>query len=107
MGKFDVPAMMNYILNQTGHQKLSYVGHSMGCAAFFIAMITHPQLNSKIDVMMAMAPAVAVSNTKSALFFCRCTSSQRNSSDTQIIQQKTQYSPNIELKLEVVAVQHV
>ena len=61
--------MINYVLNQTGHQKLSYVGHSMGCAAFFIAMITHPQLNSKIDVMMAMAPAVAVSNTKSALFF--------------------------------------
>lgn len=69
IGKHDVPAMINYILKQTGYQKLSYVGHSMGCAVFFIAMITHPELNSKIDVMMAMAPGVAVANSKSVLFF--------------------------------------
>jgi len=67
MGENDVPAMINYILNQTGRQKLSYVGHSMGSATFFIAMITHPELNSKIDVMMALAPAVALANMRSPL----------------------------------------
>ena len=38
IGKYDVPAMINYILNTTGRQKLSYIGHSMGCATFYIAM---------------------------------------------------------------------
>ena len=67
MGKYDVSKMIYYILTQTGLQKLSYVGHSMGCATFFIAMITHPKLNNKIDVMMAMAPAVAAADGRSPL----------------------------------------
>ena len=67
IGKYDVPAMINYILNTTGRQKLSYIGHSMGCATFYIAMITYPKLNDKIDVMMAMAPAVTVANGRSPL----------------------------------------
>ena len=67
IGKYDVPAMINYILNQTGRQKLSYVGHSLGSATFFIAMITHPELNNKIDVMMALAPAAALANMRSPL----------------------------------------
>lgn len=30
-------------------------------------MITHPELNSKIDLMIGLAPAAAVANTKSLL----------------------------------------
>ena len=66
--KYDVPAMINYILSTTGRQKLSYIGHSMGCATFFIAMITNPELNERIDVMMAMAPAIAMTNSRSPVF---------------------------------------
>lgn len=45
--------MINYILKQTGRQKLRYVGHSKDCATFFIAMITHPELNKKVFVKAA------------------------------------------------------
>lgn len=43
---------------------MSYVGHSMGCAVLFIAMTYHPELNSKIDVMFALAPGAANGHAK-------------------------------------------
>lgn len=67
MGKYDIPAVINYVLNSTGRSTMSYVGHSMGCAMFFIAMTYHPELNSKIDVMMALAPATNLSHMTSPL----------------------------------------
>lgn len=67
MGKYDIPAVINYILNKTGENSLSYVGHSMGCAVLFIAMTYHPELNSKIDVMVALAPATANGNSQTSL----------------------------------------
>jgi hypothetical protein len=36
-----------------------------GTAVFWVAMITNPHLNSKIEVMMALAPAASVANVKS------------------------------------------
>ena len=60
MGNFDIPAVIDYILKQTGEPKLIYVGHSLGSAMFFIAMINHPQLNDKVEMMFALAPCVSV-----------------------------------------------
>ena len=56
MGTFDIPAVINYILNVTQSDKLDYVGHSMGCAMFFIAMDRYPELNDKVNKMVALAP---------------------------------------------------
>lgn len=52
MGKYDIPATINYILAQSGRDKLIYCGQSMGGAIFFIAMITYPELNDKIEMMV-------------------------------------------------------
>ena len=30
MGRYDIPAELNYVLNKTERQKLIYIGHSMG-----------------------------------------------------------------------------
>ena len=38
-----------------------------GTAVFWVAMITNPELKSKIDVMMALAPAASVANVKSLI----------------------------------------
>ncbi|CAG7827344.1 unnamed protein product, partial [Allacma fusca] len=62
MGRQDLPAVISYILNVTGSEQLSYVGHSMGASTFFIAMDAHPHLQSKVKRMIAMAPPVYVSN---------------------------------------------
>jgi len=67
MGEYDIPAVINYVLSKTGRSSLSYVGHSMGCAMFFIAMTYHPELNSKIDVMVALAPATANGHSRNSL----------------------------------------
>jgi lysosomal acid lipase/cholesteryl ester hydrolase len=51
MGNYDIPASINYILSVTKQPKIVYIGHSLGSAVFFIAMIKHPELNDKIDTM--------------------------------------------------------
>lgn len=60
MGNFDVPAVIDYILLVNGAPKLIYIGHSLGSAIFFIAMINHPRLNDKIELMIALAPCVSI-----------------------------------------------
>ena len=57
MGKYDIPANINYILAINGQSKLIYMGHSLGSANFFIAMIKHPELKDKIDLMIALSPS--------------------------------------------------
>jgi len=52
MGEYDIPAVINYILSQGNQTTLNYIGHSMGGAIFFIAMIKHPELNAKIETMV-------------------------------------------------------
>ncbi len=54
IGNYDLPAIINYILKETGQPKMSYIGHSLGCATFFIAMLKHPELNDKIDTMVGI-----------------------------------------------------
>jgi hypothetical protein len=41
-------------LKETGQPKLSYIGHSLGCGTFFIAMVKNPELNSKIEMMVGI-----------------------------------------------------
>ncbi len=62
MGQFDIPAVVDYVLATTGRPKLSYVGYSLGCAVFFIAVDGRPDLNDKVDVMVALAPSSATRN---------------------------------------------
>ncbi|EFX82413.1 hypothetical protein DAPPUDRAFT_223831 [Daphnia pulex] len=68
IGNYDLPAVINYILKTTGQSKLSYIGHSLGCGTFFIAMVKHPELNSKIDIMVALAPLSSFAHFTTALF---------------------------------------
>lgn len=56
IGYYDLPAMIDYVLNVTGKNKLSYVGHSQGTAAFFVMTSEKPEYNKKINLMSALAP---------------------------------------------------
>lgn len=38
LGKYDVPAQVNYILQATSRLKISFVGHSQGTAQMFAAL---------------------------------------------------------------------
>lgn len=67
MSLFDFPAMVNYILDHSGSKSLSYVGHSMGCAILFAGLALKPELNSKINVMIALAPSVYGTHIRNTL----------------------------------------
>jgi lysosomal acid lipase/cholesteryl ester hydrolase len=54
----DIPDSIEYILTLTKASKVSYVGFSQGTAQAFAALSIHPQLNQKINVFIALAPAM-------------------------------------------------
>jgi len=60
MGLMDLPAMLLLVLAVTGKEKIAYVGHSMGTAAFWVMCDQRPWMNDKISVMVGMAPVAAV-----------------------------------------------
>jgi lysosomal acid lipase/cholesteryl ester hydrolase len=42
MGKYDLPAMIDFILEKTGAPDLTYIGHSQGTSAFFAMDLLRP-----------------------------------------------------------------
>ena len=56
VAEYDIPAMLGYILNFTGQEKLQYIGHSMGPALAIIAMGSHPDIADKIKMAHFLAP---------------------------------------------------
>ncbi|KAH0951194.1 hypothetical protein HN011_008152 [Eciton burchellii] len=60
MGIFDMPAMIDYVLAQTGQKQLFYIGFSQGTTQFWVLMSLKPQYNEKIKLMSALAPVAYV-----------------------------------------------
>ncbi|XP_042317075.1 lipase member M-like isoform X2 [Sceloporus undulatus] len=65
MAKYDLPAVLNFILQKTGQQQLYYVGYSQGAAIAFIAFSTMPELAQKIKMFFALAPVTRLKYAKS------------------------------------------
>lgn len=55
----DIPDTIDYVLSTTKQPSLSYIGFSQGTAQAFAALSIHPTLNEKVDVFVALAPAMA------------------------------------------------
>ncbi|KAF8638042.1 hypothetical protein AX16_010674 [Volvariella volvacea WC 439] len=55
----DIPDSIDYILNITKAPTLSYIGFSQGSAQAFAALSIHPHLNKKVNVFIALAPAMS------------------------------------------------
>ncbi|XP_055523108.1 lipase 1-like, partial [Wyeomyia smithii] len=67
IGFYDLPAMIDYILVQSGHQKLHYIGHSQGNTSFYVMASTRPEYNEKIHLMQALAPVAYTQYIQSPL----------------------------------------
>lgn len=63
----DIPNSIEYILEVTGQPSLSYVGFSQGTAQAFATLAIHPLLNQKVDVFVALAPAMAPSGLRNRI----------------------------------------
>lgn len=57
----DIPDSIEYILAVTEQPSLSYIGFSQGTAQAFATLSIHPLLNQKVDVFIALAPAMSPS----------------------------------------------
>ncbi|XP_063624782.1 gastric triacylglycerol lipase-like [Cydia splendana] len=68
IGTYDVPAMVNYVLNYTNTEKLMYVGFSQGGGSFFVMCSERPEMCKKVKLMIGLAPATRHWYTKSAFF---------------------------------------
>lgn len=55
----DIPDSIDYILSTTSQPSLSYIGFSQGTAQAFATLSIHPNLNDKINVFIALAPAMS------------------------------------------------
>jgi len=55
----DIPDSIAYILETTHQPSLSYIGFSQGTAQAFATLSIHPTLNDKVDVFIALAPAMS------------------------------------------------
>ncbi|KAJ3641070.1 hypothetical protein Zmor_027593 [Zophobas morio] len=58
MGLFDLPAMIDYVLEITAQPSLYYVAHSQGTTAFYAMVSTHVHYNRKVRVNFSLAPTV-------------------------------------------------
>ncbi|CAH1395540.1 unnamed protein product [Nezara viridula] len=67
MGYYDQPAIIDFILNKTNHEKLFYIGHSQGTTQFFALMSTRPEYNEKVIHMSALAPIAFLDHTRGTL----------------------------------------
>ncbi|KAJ9575526.1 hypothetical protein L9F63_007596 [Diploptera punctata] len=67
MGIYDLPAAIDFVLNVTGHKTLFYIGHSMGTTMFYVMASTRPEYNSKIQLMVSLAPVAFVGHVKSPI----------------------------------------
>lgn len=54
---FDIPDTIDFILNDTGASSLTYIGFSQGTAQAFASVSVNPDLNKKIDRIIAISPA--------------------------------------------------
>lgn len=65
IGNFDLPAMIDYVIAETGQASIQYIGHSQGTTAFWVMCHLRPEYNDRILAMHAMAGAAWMHNTLS------------------------------------------
>lgn len=51
MAEYDLPAMIDYVLNTTGQKQLSYIGHSQGTTTAFALLSQNPEYNAKVSII--------------------------------------------------------
>lgn len=62
---YDLPAVIDYILEETNNTSIDYVGHSQGTLIMFGLLSSKPEYQNKINKFIALAPVASVKNMKS------------------------------------------
>ena len=67
MAQYDLPAMLNKVLDTTGEEKLFYIGHSMGTTTYMAMTNMYPEMNDKIILANFLAPIAFVEHMRSPI----------------------------------------
>uniref|UniRef100_G1P0R4 Lipase n=2 Tax=Myotis lucifugus TaxID=59463 RepID=G1P0R4_MYOLU len=59
MAKYDLPSIIDFIVNKTGQEKLYFVGHSLGTTIGFAAFSTMPEVAQRIKMNFALSPVAS------------------------------------------------
>jgi gastric triacylglycerol lipase len=71
MADFDVPAQVDYVLSQSEHKKLVYIGHSQGTTQMFAHLSEHVSFADKLYCAIMLNPVASVTHqTSDLLAFC-------------------------------------
>lgn len=68
IGTIDIPAMIDYILDETDFDKLHYAGHSQGTTVYFVMLSVRPEYNAKIKSGHVLAPCAYFEHGQSFIF---------------------------------------
>uniref|UniRef100_A0ACB8F8R5 Uncharacterized protein n=1 Tax=Sphaerodactylus townsendi TaxID=933632 RepID=A0ACB8F8R5_9SAUR len=68
MGMYDIPAAINFVLQETEQEGLYYIGHSQGGSLGLIAFSAMPELARKVKLFIALAPGYTLVNSKGLLY---------------------------------------
>uniref|UniRef100_T1KPI2 Lipase n=1 Tax=Tetranychus urticae TaxID=32264 RepID=T1KPI2_TETUR len=64
MGKYDVPAMVDYIIEETGFEKIVYIGYSQSTIAMLTLLAKQPQFACKLDLNINVSPEAFIGDQK-------------------------------------------
>ncbi len=68
MAKYDQPALFKFVLEKTGVQKVSYIGHSQGTTQMFCALSENIEFfREHMNLYIALAPVARVDSCSSGL----------------------------------------
>ncbi|XP_063368750.1 lysosomal acid lipase/cholesteryl ester hydrolase-like [Cydia amplana] len=56
MGYYDLAAAIDFVLHQTGEEKIMAIGHSQGASQFFALTSLRTEYNQKVKLFLALAP---------------------------------------------------
>lgn len=68
IGVYDLPACIDYILNVTNRDQLTYVGFSEGTNTFLVMATERPEYNAKITAANLLAPIAFMNGVTNPLF---------------------------------------
>ncbi|EJD00800.1 alpha/beta-hydrolase [Fomitiporia mediterranea MF3/22] len=60
LAMYDLPALIEYVCDTTGYDKIAFIGHSQGNGIAFLALSEdmRPELGTKLSCIIALAPVV-------------------------------------------------
>ncbi|XP_055848131.1 lipase 3-like [Episyrphus balteatus] len=67
IGLYDLPAMIDYVLYETGQDQVHYFGHSQGTTSFLVLNSLNKKFKNRIKSAHLLAPVAFMDNMKSPL----------------------------------------